>query len=112
LPWSEQPPSPETECIRDELVRLNRLGYLTINSQPAVNGAKSSDRVFGWGPKGGYVYQKAYLEFFVAADRLDDLLERISKDPAVTFYAVNREVSFQLKHSDCSHDVTLKCTKY
>lgn len=37
---------------------MNSLGFLTINSQPAVNGAKSSDKVFGWGPRNGYVYQK------------------------------------------------------
>lgn len=38
---------------------MNELGFLTINSQPAVNGARSDDKVFGWGPSNGYVYQKA-----------------------------------------------------
>jgi methylenetetrahydrofolate reductase (NADPH) len=42
---------------------MNRLGFLTINSQPAVNGAKSDHKVFGWGPSNGYVYQKA-LDLF------------------------------------------------
>lgn len=37
---------------------MNELGYLTINSQPAVDGARSDDKVHGWGPAGGYVYQK------------------------------------------------------
>jgi len=37
---------------------MNELGFLTINSQPAVNGARSDDKVFGWGPSNGYVYQK------------------------------------------------------
>lgn len=37
---------------------MNEMGYLTINSQPAVNGARSDDKVHGWGPAGGYVYQK------------------------------------------------------
>jgi methylenetetrahydrofolate reductase (NADPH) len=37
---------------------MNELGYLTINSQPAVDGVPSDDRVHGWGPAGGYVYQK------------------------------------------------------
>ncbi len=37
---------------------MNELGYLTINSQPAVDGAPSDDPTYGWGPKNGYVYQK------------------------------------------------------
>lgn len=37
---------------------MNELGYLTINSQPAVDGVRSDDKVHGWGPAGGYVYQK------------------------------------------------------
>lgn len=58
LPWSDQPPSSETTIISTQLARMNELGFLTINSQPAVNGAPSSDRVHGWGPANGYVYQK------------------------------------------------------
>jgi methylenetetrahydrofolate reductase (NADPH) len=44
--------------IDGALQKLNELGYLTINSQPAVDGAPSNDPVHGWGPKHGYVYQK------------------------------------------------------
>jgi len=44
--------------INDQLAKMNQLGYLTINSQPAVDGARSDDSVHGWGPAGGYVYQK------------------------------------------------------
>ena len=40
------------------LTLQNELGYLTINSQPPVDGADSKDPTFGWGPKHGYVYQK------------------------------------------------------
>ncbi|MCO5565362.1 hypothetical protein L7F22_019035 [Adiantum nelumboides] len=65
LPWSETPIAKETTVIDEMLQKLNSLGFLTINSQPAVDGAPSDDPVHGWGPKHGYVYQKAYLEFFV-----------------------------------------------
>lgn len=58
LPWSDQPASSETSVIASDLARMNRLGFLTINSQPAVNGARSDDLKFGWGPSNGYVYQK------------------------------------------------------
>ena len=58
LPWSETAPSSETTVIAQQLAKLNELGFLTINSQPAVDGARSDDRIHGWGPANGYVYQK------------------------------------------------------
>jgi methylenetetrahydrofolate reductase (NADPH) len=93
IPWSAQPLEAETETIRQRLAGINLLGYLSINSQPAVNGVKSSHPTYGWGPKNGYVYQKAYLEFFVSPHHLDDLINKIGKDPNVTYYAVNKQVS-------------------
>jgi|ERR1700722_3631882 len=58
LPWCDQEPAIETSVISRQLAEINELGFLTINSQPAVNGAPSDDKVFGWGPSNGYVYQK------------------------------------------------------
>jgi len=69
---------------------MNGCGFLTINSQPAVNGARSEDPVVGWGPANGYVYQKAYLEFFVSPTTLTTLLPLIEKDPNFVYYAINR----------------------
>jgi len=61
------------------LININRNGFWTINSQPAVNGAPSSDVTVGWGPAGGVLYQKAYLEFFASPDRIDPLLNILSQ---------------------------------
>lgn len=58
LPWSDSPAAKETSFISAPLAKVNELGYLTINSQPVVDGVKSNDPVHGWGPKNGYVYQK------------------------------------------------------
>jgi methylenetetrahydrofolate reductase (NADPH) len=58
IPWSEEGLNPETSTISDKLSKLNGKGWWTVASQPAVNGVKSSDEVFGWGPKNGYVFQK------------------------------------------------------
>jgi methylenetetrahydrofolate reductase (NADPH) len=58
LPWSDQAPAGETSVIASRLAKLNELGFLTINSQPAVDGAPSDDPLFGWGHPNGYVYQK------------------------------------------------------
>jgi methylenetetrahydrofolate reductase (NADPH) len=54
LPWSEMDSLQlETGHIKDQLVALNRHGFLTINSQPKVNGAPSCDKEVGWGGPGG-----------------------------------------------------------
>jgi methylenetetrahydrofolate reductase (NADPH) len=90
LPWSEQPISNEADPIKDDLVELNRRGLLTINSQPAVDGAKSSDPVVGWGPRNGYVYQKAYLELLVHPDLISEVIARAERNPDLTYYAVNK----------------------
>jgi methylenetetrahydrofolate reductase (NADPH) len=90
LPWSEAPISNEVDSIKEDLVKLNKRGLLTINSQPAIDGVKSSDPVHGWGPNNGYVYQKAYLELLVAPTLIHELTSRIEKDPDLTYYAVDK----------------------
>ncbi|WVO15924.1 methylenetetrahydrofolate reductase [Cryptococcus depauperatus] len=107
LPWSSQPPSPETMVITEQLAMMNELGYLTINSQPAVDGVRSEDKVHGWGPAGGYVYQKAYLEFFVSPELLSPLLKRIERDPRITYFAVNKHGDLMTNtHSEGPNAVT------
>lgn len=110
LPWCETPVARETKIIDQLLVQLNRLGYLTINSQPAVDGVRSDDPVHGWGPKNGYVYQKAYLEFFVSPELLDELLVRIEAHPQITYHAVNAQGDMRTNTtSDAPNAVTWGC---
>ena len=90
LPWSESAITSEADAIKVELVELNRRGLLTITSQPSVNGVKSSHPIHGWGPSGGYVYQKAYLELLIAPELVTELIRRIDQDSDMTFYAVNQ----------------------
>ena len=55
LPWSEMEGfHRETGSIQEQLQQLNLQGYFTINSQPQVNGAPSSDAKVGWGGTDGY----------------------------------------------------------
>lgn len=74
LPWSDAALAPETEAIRAQLVKLNSCGFLTINSQPKVNAARSDHPVHGWGGPGGYVFQKvcAIIVFACLLTRLRD----------------------------------------
>lgn len=60
-------PAPESVKMKDLLVTLNQHGLLTINSQPAVNGAPSEDKVFGWGGPNGFIYQKVRIVFCLFA---------------------------------------------
>ncbi|KAM0015911.1 putative methylenetetrahydrofolate reductase (NAD(P)H) [Helianthus debilis subsp. tardiflorus] len=91
-PWSELDAlQPETKIIDEQLASVNQKGFLTINSQPPVNGAKSDSPSVGWGPAGGYVYQKAYVEFFCSGEKLNGLVEKSKAYPSLTYLAVNKE---------------------
>ncbi|KAI1618769.1 methylenetetrahydrofolate reductase [Exophiala viscosa] len=91
LPWSEGSISAEADSIKEDLLRLNKRGLLTINSQPAVNGVSSDHPVYGWGPSGGWVYQKAYLELLIFPSIIDTVIERLNADKNLTYYAVNKK---------------------
>ena len=94
LPWSESGLNEETAVIRNELCQLIQdKGWWSIASQPAVDGLPSSDRIFGWGPQRGFVFQKAFVEFFIPASDWHNILrphlESSSIAPEVSWYASN-----------------------
>lgn len=88
-PFSEGSLQLETNVILDQLVKINRSYVFTINSQPKVNGVPSTDPKFGWGPKNGYVYQKAYIEFFVPCEMIKPLIEHLDRYEMITYQAIN-----------------------
>ena len=89
LPWCEIPLAIESKKILNDLVALNKAGYFTINSQPKVNGLPSEDPNFGWGAKGGRVFQKAYLEFFTSKDNLNRLIDKLKTLDDISYQAIN-----------------------
>lgn len=89
LPWCELPLAMESDNISEKLTKLNARGFLTINSQPKINGVKSEDPVHGWGNSGGRIYQKAYLEFFTSKNNLDAIMTKLPQNPSITLQAVN-----------------------
>ncbi|KAJ2782762.1 methylenetetrahydrofolate reductase 1 [Coemansia javaensis] len=95
LPWCDEPLLAESGQIGAELARINGLGYWTVASQPPLDGVPSADPVHGWGPRGGYVYQKAFVECFVPGDRFPPFLSRLQSLPGrITYYAANRRGDF------------------
>ena len=89
LPWCDQALTGESSRILRNLNTMNNAGFLTINSQPSVNAAPSADPIHGWGGEGGYVFQKAYVEFFCNKDMLDILLKLMPKYPLLSYHARN-----------------------
>ncbi|ODV86207.1 hypothetical protein CANARDRAFT_6702 [[Candida] arabinofermentans NRRL YB-2248] len=79
LPWSDGRISQEITSTKPQLIELNSANIVTINSQPSIDGLKSNDIIYGWGPKDGYIYQKQYLEFVIPSTKLDELISRIDK---------------------------------
>ena len=106
LPWSDTPISSEAKAIKPNLVELNNRGILTINSQPAVNGARSSHPVYGWGPKNGFVYQKAYLELMIPPYLLEELIARIESNEDLTYHAVSKTGELRTNTHDSPNALT------
>lgn len=97
IPWSEEEFNAETAMIRDQLLAVNSRGWWTVASQPAVNGLRSNDPTFGWGPANGFVFQKAFVEFFMPTDDWKRLYEKLSRPEMkdkLWFYAANAEGDF------------------
>lgn len=97
IPWSEEDFNAETGTITDLLIKLNSKGWWTVASQPAVNGLRSSDPTFGWGPAHGFVFQKAFVEFFVPSADWRVLLEKLQSaevQGSVCFFAANAAGDF------------------
>ncbi|KAI1339066.1 methylenetetrahydrofolate reductase-domain-containing protein [Xylariaceae sp. FL0016] len=97
IPWSEEEFNEETGTISDELLRLNSKGWWTVASQPAVDGLKSDDKTFGWGPQHGFVFQKSFVELFIPSSDWKVLYEKLQSSEVqgtVCFYAANAKGDF------------------
>lgn len=100
LPWSEGDVNAETAVIGKELVALiEHRGWWTVASQPSVDGVSSSDPIFGWGPAGGFVFQKSFVELFIPSHdwktRLRPHLESADVKDEVSWYAGNAAGDFE-----------------
>merc|ERR1719305_1853205 len=105
LPWCAEKPGLEMVGIRSQLMEMCKAGMLTINSQARVNGALSTDLVYGWGPAGGVVCQKAYVEFFCSPAMLQTLQEHFSKKKDVEWMAISKKGDSQISPNNAG-DVT------
>ncbi|RSL53061.1 hypothetical protein CEP54_010593 [Fusarium duplospermum] len=97
IPWSEEELLAESSTIQPHLLRLNQKGWWTVASQPAVNGLRSSDGTFGWGPPNGFVFQKSFVEFFIPSSEWSVLKEKLNSSElcdSVCFYAGNAKGDF------------------
>lgn len=94
MPWCDIPVWNETMEVLPSLVRLNAprskggKNWWTVGSQPAVDGCDSTDPTYGFGPQGGYIFQKAFVELFLTPEDKDGLVRHIEASPSpVTYFA-------------------------
>ncbi|KAI9753225.1 MAG: hypothetical protein M1815_006290 [Lichina confinis] len=106
IPWSEEGLNDESKAIHGELLKLNRRKWWTVASQPAVNGVRSDDAMFGWGPKNGFVFQKAFVEFFIPSSDWEALHRKLQDIEDVSYYAGNSEGEFVCSDADSVNAVT------
>jgi len=92
-PFSPVPLSSESQLILPHLLRLAKRGWWPVGSQPAVDGLPSDDDTVGWGPAGGYVFQKPFVEFFASAAIVEKLEKAVAAvNGVVDFLAGNNAV--------------------
>ncbi|KAJ5911989.1 Methylenetetrahydrofolate reductase 1 [Penicillium subrubescens] len=101
LPWSDSPISAEALDIKDHLVNLNQRGFLTINSQPAVNGVKSSHPIYGWGPK-----NESLPGTPCSPSLIDELTARIEKNDDLTYHAIRKNGELRTNTHDSPNALT------
>ncbi|RPA87089.1 MTHFR-domain-containing protein [Ascobolus immersus RN42] len=94
IPWSEQELSAETKLIQPHLLKMNEKGWWTVASQPDVPGVKSDHEVFGWGPKKGWVFQKAFVEFFIDREEWEEVRRVLDGLEDVSYYAADAKGNF------------------
>ncbi|KAK3075122.1 methylenetetrahydrofolate reductase 1 [Teratosphaeriaceae sp. CCFEE 6253] len=94
IPWSEEPLQQETLTIKKQLLELVDKGWWSVASQPAVNGKRSSDPVFGWGPKNGFVFQKPFVELFLPVADWQRLRPLLDAEEQITYFAGNAAGDF------------------
>ena len=94
-PFSPSPLSDESITILEYLKKLTSQGLWTVCSQPAIDNASSTDEIFGWGPRGGYVSQKGFVEFFTEENVVDEIERKIEREGNgwIHFFAANLQVS-------------------
>ncbi|CAO1622729.1 unnamed protein product [Jaminaea pallidilutea] len=112
IPWCDAPIFDETLAIQKWLLSLNLpvggsgsksgtpvqgKGWWTVGSQPAVDGVASTDPTYGFGPRDGYVYQKAFVEFFVSEQDKEMIKRKIEEEGngMLSFFAGNRRGDFE-----------------
>lgn len=106
LPWCDGPIGSDTDVLKSSLIDLNRKGYFTLNSQPSLSAVRSNDKVYGWGPKNGFLYQKQYLEFLVHKDVAAELLKSIKSHNSIestgviTYYVVDKAGNLSTNSKD------------
>ena len=109
MPWSEEPIQLETLAIKHQLLALIQKGWWTVASQPAVNGVRSTDQVFGWGPRNGFVFQKPFVEFFCPVNDFQLLQKHLTTAfdaDEVTFFAGNAAGDFVSSDASSVNPVT------
>lgn len=106
MPWSEEALQPETLTIKKELLGMINKGWWTIASQPALKGVRSSDPIFGWGPKIGFVFQKPFVEFFLPSCDWKTLQSYLIENEQITFFAGNAAGDFVSSDEDSVNPVT------
>ena len=95
-PWCSEAVSGQARLVASSLASLASSGLLVTNCQVAASNVPSEDPVIGWGPPGGFISQKGYLEFLMPRSRLASLLACVQSYPGVSYQVVSSDMTVDL----------------
>ncbi|KAJ3435965.1 methylenetetrahydrofolate reductase [Anaeramoeba flamelloides] len=89
LPWRERRLNLTIEPMTEKIISAIQNRIFLINIQPRLNGILSKNQLHGFGGPGGYIYQKRYIEFFIAPERIKLLVQVLKASGNLHYHATN-----------------------
>ncbi|PVU95197.1 hypothetical protein BB561_001972 [Smittium simulii] len=109
LPWTSDSIGTSSREHTEHLVEMSTKGMWTLASQYAIDGVDSGDVRDGWGPSGGYVYQRTFVECFVRNEIFEKLRKvLVAHKKEITFYAAKVEQDLQAGPGTLQNDGMLR----
>ncbi|KAJ6242674.1 methylenetetrahydrofolate reductase [Anaeramoeba flamelloides] len=88
-PWIDKSSEIILGTDNQKSMKMVNNGLLLINLLPRLNEEVSEDILIGFGGPGGYIFQKRYMEFFIAPNRVKLLVDELILSGNNTYHITN-----------------------
>ncbi|KAJ3442187.1 methylenetetrahydrofolate reductase [Anaeramoeba flamelloides] len=89
IPWIDKSSEIILGTDNEKAMKMVNNGLLLINLLPRLNEEVSEDILIGFGGPGGYIYEKRYMEFFIAPHRVKLLIDELNSSGNNIYHITN-----------------------